>query len=271
MSISTADIVLLTLGLLALIVFVGLVTFALTRRLQIPRTDEVPFGVIQASAFALVGLLLGFSFSLAVSRYDQRRMVTVREANAIGTSALRAQFLEPSVADPMLKLMRSYVQARIDFAAAGTTPGARDEPNRRSAALQTQMWALAVRAARRDEHSLETMLFIQTLNDTIDVSGEQAAALSATIPDAVIGIVVVVILIAAALLGSSYGRAGRFGIIAYPLFAAMLALTLATILDLDRPQRGFIRVPLDPLMQTQQLVNSLRPVANPPAVPQRNR
>jgi len=75
----------------------------------------------------------------------------------------------------------------------------------------------------------------------------------------VIGIVIAVILLAAALLGSSYGRAGRFGFIAYGLFGVMLALTLATILDLDRPQRGFIRVPLDPLMQTQKLVESLRP------------
>ena len=271
MTISSTDIVLVTIGLLSLIVLIGVGTFLATRWLHPSHVDDAPFGVIQAGAFALVGLLLGFSFSLSVARYDQRRTVTVREGNTITTTALRAQFLEPSVAQPMLNMLRSYVQARIDFASAGTERAARNEPRGRSVALQTQMWALAVRAGRSDPYSVETMLFIQALNEMIDVSREQAAALNATIPDAVIGIVIVVIVLAGALLGSNYGRAGRFDVIAYALFATMIALTLATILDLDRPQRGFIRVPLDPLVNTQRLVDSLKPVASPTGVPRRSR
>jgi len=256
---NTAGILLIAFGLLALTLLVGFIAFAVTRRIGGVYKDDAPFGVIQASAFALVGLLLGFSFSLAVARYDQRRSVTVREANAIGTTALRAQFLDPSLAGPMLNALRSYVQARIDFAAA-TAPGARDEPSRRSAMLQTQMWAMAVRAARHDPYSVEDMLFVQTLNNTIDLSSEQAAALNGTIPGSVLAIVIAVMLLAAALLGANYGRSGRLGVAAYSVFAAMLALTVATIIDLDRPQSGFIRVPLDSLVQTQQLVESLKPV-----------
>jgi len=256
---STVGILLIAVGLLVLTLCVGFLAFTVGRRIGGVYKDEAPFGVIQAAAFALVGLLLGFSFSLAVSRYDQRRSVTVQEANAIGTTALRAQFLEPPLAEPMLKALRSYVQARIDYAGA-TSAEARDEPRRRSTALQTQMWALAVSAARNNPYSFEEMLFIQTLNSTIDISSEQAAALNATIPGLVLVIVIVVMLLAAALLGASYGRTGRFGILAYTVFAAMLALTMAMIIDLDRPQSGFIKVPLDSLLQTQQLVESLKPV-----------
>ncbi|HLN46928.1 MAG TPA: hypothetical protein VK216_01545, partial [Magnetospirillaceae bacterium] len=206
MTFSAADIPETSLVILVMIVVAGLASYLITRRMRVAGGDDAPFGVILAAAFALVGLLLGFSFSLALSRYDARRAVTVNEANAIGTTILRVHLLEPSIAAPMWSTLRQYVQARIDFAAAGTAPGARDEPGRRSTALQATMWTLAMRAAQRDPHSTMVPLFIQTLNDTIDLSSEQDAALGATIPDAVLIILVGVVLIAAALLGANFGR-----------------------------------------------------------------
>ncbi|HME80871.1 MAG TPA: hypothetical protein VKF82_02230 [Candidatus Eremiobacteraceae bacterium] len=261
MSFSAADIRETSLIVLVLIVVVGLGSYFVTRRMRASSADDAPFGVILAAAFALVGLLLGFSFSLALSRYDARRQVTVQEANAIGTTILRVHLLQPSIAVPMWSTLREYVQARIDFAAAGTQPGARDEPGRRSAALQSKMWSLAMSAAQRDPHSTMVPLFIQTLNAVIDLSAEQDAALSATIPDAVLVILICVVLIAAALLGANFGRVKEFDFPAFCFFAAMLAVVIATILDLDRPQGGFIKVPLTPLQNLQPMV------AGPPPVP----
>jgi len=128
MSFSAAGIIETALIVLVLIVAAGVGAFYVTRRLhRSTGRDDAPFGVILAAAFALVGLLLGFSFSLALSRYDARREVTVQEANAIGTTILRVHLLEPSIAAPMWSTLREYVQARIDFAAAGT---ARSEERR---------------------------------------------------------------------------------------------------------------------------------------------
>jgi hypothetical protein len=248
---------------LALIMLAGLITYRISLRMRRHGPDDAPFGVIQAGAFGLIGLLLGFSFSLAIGRYDQRRQVTVKEANAIGTTALRVQLLEPSVAAPMWTALRAYADARYDFASA--VAGKRDEAARRSATLQEQMWALAMRTAHDDPHSTMVPLFIATLNDTIDVSAEQADALNATIPMAVLDIVVGVILLAAALLGASFGRAGSFEAVPFLAFSVMLALTYAVIVDLDTPQGGFIKVPLDSLKAVQQQLQG--PLPSPTAPP----
>ncbi|MBV8082157.1 MAG: hypothetical protein JO293_01695 [Candidatus Eremiobacteraeota bacterium] len=263
MSINAASITFPTLFVLLLVLAAGAITFFVARMVRGPGADDAPFGVIQAGAFGLIGLLLGFSFSLAVGRYDQRRAVTVKEANAIGTTALRVQLLEQPVEQQMWTVLREYAAARYDFASA--VAGQRDEPARRSTKLQEQMWALAMRAAHDDPRSTMTPLFIATLNDTIDVSAEQAAALNATIPAQVLNVLVLVMLLAASLLGAHFGRTGRFEIIPFTAFALMLALTYAVILDLDQPQRGFIKVPLDPLSSVKAQLSG--PIPSPTAPP----
>jgi hypothetical protein len=249
------------LAVLLAIMLCGFVGFWLGKRSRPSDKEDAPFGIIQASAFGLVGLLLGFSFSLAVSRFDQRRDITVREANAIGRAALRVTLLNETDGRQMWTMLRSYARIRVDFASAGTKPGERVVPGERSDALQAQMWATAMHAAARDPRSTMVPLFIQSLNEAIDVSGEQAAALDATIPESVLLIVVGVMLLAAALLGVSFARGALFEMGPFVLFGAMLALTFAVILDLDRPQRGLIRVPLTPLQKVVQQLEGPYPGA----------
>jgi len=236
------------------ILVAGVIGYLLAKRWWKSDPNDAPFGVLQASAFGMVGLLLGFSFSLAVARFDQRREVTVREANAIGTTVLRAELLRSPVAGQMRELLREYVEARIEYAAAGTHAGDRVGPGRRSDELQRRMWALAVSESHRDPRLPIVALFITSLNETIDLSSEQAAALSATIPPSVLVIVVIVVVIASSLLGANFGRVGRFGWVAFALFAVMFALVIGMILDLDRPQGGLIKVSLEPLQAVQKLL-----------------
>src|SRR5215469_10579007 len=116
------------LAVLLAVVLCGFAGFWLGKRSRPKDKQDDPFGIIQASAFGLVGLLLGFSFSLAVSRFDQRRDITVREANAIGRTALRVSLLDETDGRQMWSLLREYARARVDFAAAGTKTGARIGP-----------------------------------------------------------------------------------------------------------------------------------------------
>ncbi len=239
------------LVMVVLVILVGELGFRVAKRRDGQFIDETSLGIIQAAAFTLVALLLGFSFSLALSRYDSRRAQTVSEANAIGTLLLRVQLLDPADRPVMQRYIASYATARLQFARAGIDRNAQIPQQKKSDALQRQMWALAMSAAARDRRSTLTPLFVQSLNDTIDMSGEQAAALNAHIPDLVLYILIIVILIAAGLLGFSLGKSGKKTYIPVSMLGIILALVVATILDLDRPQRGFIRVDLTPLQQVQ--------------------
>ncbi len=233
---------------LLIVVFVELgFRFSRSRR---GKEDDASFSIVEGAAYSIVGLLLGFSFSLAVSHYDARRLLVVKEANAIGTTTLRSEMLAPAAAREMHALLREYVDARLDFALADRDRAARSKAGAQSAQLQDRMWAIARSETGRDPRSTIVPLFVSTLNDTIDASGEQAAALDANIPDPVIEILGVVILAAAGLLGYGFGKSGRH-IVATALFAVMLSLVTAVILDLDHAQSGLIRVSLDPLRALQ--------------------
>ncbi len=244
------DSVLLTLAIFGLIVvFVELgFRFSLSRR---GKEDDTSFGVVEGAAYSIVGLLLGFSFSLAVSHYDARRLLVVKEANAIGTTVLRSEMLAPSAAHEMNAFLREYVDARVAFALADRDRAGRGRAAAQSARLQDRMWAVARRESARDPRSTIVPLFVSTLNDTIDASGDQAAALDANIPDPVIDILGVVILAAAGLLGYGFGKSGRH-IVATVLFATMLSLVVTVTLDLDHAQSGLIRVSLEPLRDLQR-------------------
>lgn len=235
-----------------LIVVFGGLGFRYARNRGEQVIDETSLGIIQAAAFTLVGLLLAFSFSLGLSRYDSRRGVTLKEGNAIGRLLLRTQLLDPPFRKTMQQYMAAYATARLSFAASGIDVAGQQRAVRVSNNLQDRMWSLVMVAAAHDRRSTVMPLLIQSLNDTIDASVEQAASLNAHVPDEVLAILIVVMLIAAGLLGFSLGKSGHKAYLPTTMLAIILALVVCAILDLDRPQRGFIRVDLTPLAQVQR-------------------
>jgi len=248
-------------GIAILLFALMLVCVELGYRLAMARrgkeADET-FSVVEGAAYSLVGLLLGFSFSLAVSHYDARRLLVVKEANAIGTTMLRSQMLPVAEAAEMRAALRDYIDARLAFALSDRDQEAQARASARSARLQDRMWAVARTQAAHDPRSSVTLLFVTTLNETIDASGEQSAALNANIPTPVIVVLVIVILVGAVLLGYGFGKSGRH-FVATVLFSAMLAIVVAIILDLDRAQAGTIRVSLEPFRQLQAQIASSAP------------
>lgn len=242
----TLDIRIIAVSLGLLIVLVGEIGFLVARR-RATNQDDAPFGVVQGAALALVGLLLGFSFSLALSRYDERRGVLVREANAIETTLLRSDLLTAPTAAAMKSDLHQYIRARYEFVAADAKVSQRVNASLRTKALQRHMWSLATTADKRNPLATPPALVIQALNNMIDVEAEQESAYSAPIPPAVFYILIIVVLVAAGMLGFGFGLAGRRATLPLVMFAVMLALVMSTIIDLDRPQRGLIRTDLTPL------------------------
>jgi hypothetical protein len=215
-----------------------------------------PATVVQGAAFTVLALLLGFSFALALGRYDARRATLVREANAIGTTFLRTGLLDAKASAQMRAYLRMYVAERLEFAQTDAAPEQRRIADDRSNMTQRAMWRLAADAARRDSHSTTIPLVIAGLNDTINSSTEERAILTIHIPDIIILGLVLIALIASAMMGYGFGRQGQRAIIFKATFAIMLSIALGMILDLDRPQRGLIRVNLAPLQNTQSIIDA---------------
>jgi hypothetical protein len=230
--------------------------FRLGQRTASAPEGKDPSWLLEASAFSLLALLVGFSFSMALGRYDARRGTFLREANAIATTFLRTQLLDPKTAATVRDDLRAYVEERLDFARADAAPEQRAAADRDSEALQRKIWSAAMRMARRDPHSTTVPLFVTAVNDTINLSVEERTVLTNHIPDVVIVWLLLIALIAAGMMGYGYGKERRHALVFKAVFAAMIALVFGLILDLDRPQRGMIRVNLASMQRVQQMMNA---------------
>jgi hypothetical protein len=197
-------------------------------------------GTTQAALLGLLGLLLGFSFAMACTRFDARRQTVVDEANAIGTTYLRAGFLRESGAGFARSLLRDYVRTRLDVYDARSGPAQVAAAERRGEEIQGALWEIAERdePERRDP---TFGLFVQTLNDMIDMDAKRRHALENHVPTAIL---VLIGLVSTVTLGAS-GFACGLGLrrnpatmIALPLMVAVVSLE---IIDLDRPREGLIR------------------------------
>jgi hypothetical protein len=246
----------IALAFVALVAICGEIGFNLGTRAK-ATLGESPFSVLQAAVFGLLALLLAFAFSLSLSRYDSRRAEVALEANSIHTTMLRSQLLGVRANSEMQRYLQSYVDARIAFANAEIDDRKRSAATYQTEALQSQMWHLALARAAQDKRSTTLPLFIAALNDTIDQSRNEEDVLGSHIPDAVLLVLAIVIAFASVLLGVGFGRTERRGALAIAFFAIMVALVVETIVDLDRPQRGFIRVSLEPLQSLRQMDDRL--------------
>lgn len=244
-------------------VFVGGLLFVLSeaayrlaRRRPTPFA-EAPFDVALAPAFTLAALLLGFVFSMALARYDARGAAVLHEATGIREAGLLADTLDHETSEAMKKLLLKYTQARLDFAKADARPSQRAEAAARSQAIHAEMWQLAVEAVSREPQSSTVPLMVESLNELNTLSVEEAAVLADYIPPAVILMLILISAISSTLLGLRLGcHEHSSGPLASGLLAVMLALILGTVIDLDQPQRGFIRVSLEPFQVVQKLLQT---------------
>ncbi len=205
-----------------------------------------PLGVLQGALLGVVGLILAFGLSLALSRYEDRRATVVDEANMIGTAWLRAQMLEPGVRGPSLTILDRYAAQAVDV--ADRQPGS--DAERAAAAneeeLQGQLWKLARRAVAEQPVATGPRLYTETLNDMFDAQATRQAALANRVPNAVLILEVVGAAVALALLGAYLAMIGRGGGAVF-VISGLVAFLLFVIADLDRPTRGMIKVPDTPL------------------------
>ena len=212
------------------------------------RSDTLrePFGVLQAALLGVVGLVLAFGLTLAVGRYEARRSAVVAEANAIGTTYLRAQLLAEPVRTRSLGLLRDYTDLALQV--SEEVPGS-DAMRRTLAAqsvVQRDLWRIADQAVDDAPVATAPRLYVQTLNEMIDQQTVRVAGLSNRVPGPVLVLEVVGAAVALGVLGLYLSVLGR-GLVPMLAAAALMTMLLLVTFDLDRPTRGLITVPATPL------------------------
>jgi hypothetical protein len=195
------------------------------------------------SVLGLLALLIGFTFSIALSRYESRRELVVKEANAIGTTWLRMQLLDSEDRARMEDLLRRYVDARVAF---GNAAGPADEMQQyeRTVLLQDELWTslIAVTAPFRD--SPRASLLIATTNESIDLAAERFSSRQAHIPARIMRMLLMFAWLGAGLVGYERGRQRK----TTTLLFLLLTLAATLVVDLDRPSTGLVNVPQDPMI-----------------------
>jgi hypothetical protein len=221
---------------------------------ELMERDSKMIGILNGAVLTLFGLLLGFTFSMAVSRYDLRKELIVTEANAIGTTWLRTATLEEPTRSREQSLLRQYVPERVNFLPATQSEGdLRDELNRTSD-LQAQLWAVAASYAAEHKEPI-TGLYLSTLNASIDATEKRAAANENRIPTMAWLMLLFISFAGMVLVGMNLEARS---IVLEGMLPLVLAASMMMTLDLDSPRYGFIRLD-QPSMDrlAQQVAGSL--------------
>jgi hypothetical protein len=211
--------------------------------------DEPQYEVIQGATLALLGLLLGFSFSGASSRFIERQDLIVREANAIGTAYLRADLLPVSERDQLRSALRAYGTMRLALAQREASGRGAADAHQEVAAQQMAIWGIVIRGVEKRPDA--SQLVAPPVNDLIDLLAARDAATRRHVP---IPVMITLWVCAAVSLGSvgyGIGRAGRTIGTQAVLLGVLICASIAVTIDLDYPMRGFIQLDMEPLRAAQ--------------------
>lgn len=220
----------------------------LYRRKRSEQEKDAPVGAMVGSTLGLLAFMLAFTFGMAASRFDARKALVLEEANAIGTTYLRAAML-PEGGDTVRGLLRDYVDQRLGAVKTGYAVSALKE----SEALQSKLWALAVTAGQQHPDSIIVGLFVESLNDVIDIHSKRVTAgLRNRIPGTIWISLFVIAALSLGAMGYHSGLAGPTRSLAVVAVAFAFSAVIGLVVDLDRPQEGALVVSQQPLIDVRQ-------------------
>jgi hypothetical protein len=206
-------------------------------------------GAMVGAAFGLLAFMLAFTFNSAAGRHEARKKLVIEEVNAIETTWLRAGFLPDAARTTMRGLLKNYVSVRVKVALDQVTLA---EGLHQSEDLQDHMWALAVESARREPGSIALGLFIQSLNEVIDLHLERlTVSIRTRIPGTIWVALYALLVISMFMMGTQIGQGGARHPLTEMALAVSFSVVLLMIADLDRPQEGLVRVSQQAMTELQ--------------------
>ena len=220
-------------------------------------------GAVSSVMLGLLSLLLGFSFSMALERYTVRRDLVVKEANAIGTTWLRAGLLPAPRPREVKQLLERFADVRLRTYAAADDSVRVAEGLRLCAEIESRLWHHAEESAKEAPNAI-VATFIATLNQLIDTDAERIAAARNQVPVGVWAVLLAVALVGcwtSAYTAGSHKVRSPFTSVLLPLLVSMVILL---IFDLTHERRGIIGISQQPLIDLQKIFR-----AEPPSQPER--
>jgi hypothetical protein len=212
---------------------------AIVRGHVTPLTEEVreDFGVVQAAILTLLGLLIGFTFSMALNRYDQRKNYEEAEANAIGTEYVRVELLPTSDAARAQELLRRYLDQRVLFYTTRDAQQSR-QIDSDTAALQNDLWSV-VRTAATAQPTPPVALVVMGMNDVLNSQGYTQAAWLYRIPAEAWNLMAFIAIGCNLLIGFGARQTYKLLLLIVPL---AVSVSFFLIADIDSPNAGLIHV-----------------------------
>lgn len=224
---------------------------AQSRQRRSKQENEAPVGNMAGATLGLLAFMLAFTFGMAASRFEDRRQVVLSEANAIGTTYLRSKMLAEPMRTDAQNLLREYVDARLE----AVQPGKLQQAIGKSEELQNRLWSVAMAQAEKDRTAI-TSLFIQSLNEVIDLHAVRImAGLRSRVPGMIWIVLYLLAVIAMSMMGYDSGQAkNRRSIATFALVIAFSSV-LYLIADLDRPGQGMLKVSQQAMFDLRKSMN----------------
>ena len=217
---------------------------------------DTPVGAMVGAILGLLAFMLAFTFSLAASRFDAHRQAVLEEANAIGTTWLRARLLPEPQRSEAARLLKEYVDVRV----RGVQEGNVEQAIARSEELHEQLWSQATAAAEKSPTPI-TGLFVQSLNEVVDVHAKRLmAGLRSRIPMSIWCGLFALAVVGMASMGYQAGLSATCRSPAAFLLVLAFAGVLFLIADLDRPRAGFLKVSQAAMTDLQRSMQPAQPL-----------
>jgi hypothetical protein len=222
---------------LSLSVLLG--AFVFRKRRTLGDDEREDYGITQTATLTLLALIIGFSFSMAISRYDQRKTYEEEEANAIATEYVRADLLPASDAVKVRELLRKYLSERIVFYESPFGPQLQ-QINSTTVQVQAELWS-AIRSAASANPTPVTALAVSGMNDVLNSQGYTQSAYLNRIPVGAWGLMAIIAISATMMVGYGSRHAEKQRILLFVL-PLILSVSFMLISDIDSPRGGLIRV-----------------------------
>jgi hypothetical protein len=243
--------VLLAFAIFALIIYELGFHFGRWSQKRTPEEKEGPTGMLVGSLLALMAFMLAITMGMASDRFDTRRGLVLEEANSIGTTYLRAGYLPEPASSEAQELLREYVPLRV----ATNDKSEVRARIARSVEIQDELWATAEDLARAAPESDLLGLYVETLNETIDLNTTRiTAGIYARVPETVLMLLVIGSALTLGMVGYSAGLTGRRSPLTAVVMIVVLGAVITLVVDLDRPRDGFLEVSQQPLIDLQEQI-----------------
>jgi hypothetical protein len=218
-------------------------------------TREANVTTLEASVLGLLALMLSFTFAMAVARFDARRDGVLKEANAIGTAALRARLLPAPQNNESLKLLRDYINIRLELVDKAGGPTPLETALARSNENQERLWRVA-KAAMAKQPGMAPVIYVQALNEMFDMQEARVIAYQHRVPRVVFLTLYAIAAIGLAFSGYASGLEKRRWRVPVYVVNILVAAVILLIQDIDRPDTGAVTVDPKPIMDVAAAIAS---------------